>query len=346
MTQERRIDRTPELWAELAGRTIVVAGPGEGGRQEFAQNLAHLAGLQKTEVHIGDRPETATGENFVILFIGMPQEDLTGKQEAGAESISADGCGVSRPGQGNPSVLSEVLDSLEDLSNADFAAAVVITDYSVFGKCFGRERTLREEELGYVCHTSAAEQSQFGMRLAEQLACRMAREDGVNIKVVRIPYAARSGDIQTGRMPDMEQAGDVSGDLIKMGRSGDFRKRLIEAVLYVLLHGEAGEIYSLPDMQASPVSRRWNDRSLSASADRNSQSLSAPAGGNDRPLSASAGGNNRSSSAPADRNGQSSSAAKEQNWQASPVPGGQNSPLSPIEIRPDTRKFEKLMERI
>jgi len=308
MTQERRIDRTPELWAGLAGRTIIVAGPDEDDRQEFAQNLAHLAGLQNTELHIGDRPETATGEDFVILFAGMPQADLTGEQQAGAESAAADGSGASHPGKGNPAVLSEVLDSLERLSNTGFAAAVVVTDYRVFGKIFGRERALREEELGYVCHTSAAEQPQFGMRLAEQLACRMAREDSVNIKVARIPCAAQSGDS---------------------------RKRMIEAVLYVLLHGEAGEIYSLPDMQGSPVLENQDDRSLSAAAGGSGQSLSTAAGRKNRSMSAAEGGNVPSLSA-----------AEEQNWQAGSMSASHNSPLSPIRIRPDTRKFEKLMERI
>lgn len=308
MTQERRIDRTPELWAGLAGRTIIVAGPDEDSRQEFAQNLAHLAGLQKTELHIGDRPETATGEAFVILFAGMPQADLTGEQQAGAESAAADGSGASHPEQGNPAVLSEVLDSLERLSNAGFAAAVVVTNYRVFGKSFGRERALCEEELGYVCHTSAAEQPKFGMRLAEQLACRMAREDGVNIKVARIPCAAQSGDS---------------------------RKRLIEAVLYVLLHGEAGEIYSLPDMQGSPVLENQDDRFLSAAE-----------GGNDRSSSVAASGKVQSMFAVAGGNVPSLSAAEEQNWQAGSMSASHNSPLSPIRLRPDTRKFEKLMERI
>lgn len=276
MAQERRIDRTPELWAELAGRTMIVTGPDEGGRQEFAQNLAHLAGLQRTELPVADRLEAAAAEDFVIFFAGMPQADTTGQQEA----IASDVHGASHPGQGYAAALSEMLDSLEALSNADFTAAVVVTDYRVFGKCFGRERALREEELGYVCHTSTAEQPQFGMRLAEQLACRMARENGVNIKVVRVPCELQLGDAQ---------------------------KKLIEEVLSVLLYGEAGEVYSLPDLQA-----------------------------------ASAAG--EASAAPKSQGDRAASAAEHRDWQEMPATDGQRSALSPIRIRPDTRKLEELMK--
>lgn len=214
MTEER-IDRTHELWEKFAGKKIIIDGADTEQKRIFVQNLAHFAKQQGIEASLGERLEDASGEDYVFLF-GDAQESDSNQ------------------------ILFKLLEKFELLKLLRPKAAVFISDNRVYGKCFGMERQsgqtedaedcesqrlFKENELGYVCHTSQAELPLQWLRTAEHLACRLAAEEGLDIKAVRME-----------RHADMEQT--------------------LTELLCVLADGARGEIYNVAGRKTGGMQRQ------------------------------------------------------------------------------------------
>ena len=113
--------------------------------------------------------------------------------------------------------MDELLKEMERIQKSDPAAVVYISDSRVYGKSFGPQVSRKEEELGYVCHTSMEEMDRQCMRMAEHLVCRMAKEEALPVKVVRL-------DIQ----PDAKELNEM-----------------MPYILGVLKDGSPGEVYNV-----------------------------------------------------------------------------------------------------
>ena len=193
MAQEakRRIAPDESIWEQLTGKTVVLAGNENSQKACFRQNLAHLAGRLGGRFSLSDDLSAAGSEDLVFLF-GMPQ--------AGACRMEA------------------LLEALAEISVRRLSCTALVTATKVYGKQFGASHAFTEQELGYACHTSAADMALSEMRLAENLAHRLAAEEGLPIKIVR-----------------MEES-----------PGGDCAEAMLEAAVKVLLYGVPGEAYNLP----------------------------------------------------------------------------------------------------
>ena len=120
------------------------------------------------------------------------------------------------------------------LEGKEFEAAALVTGTEVYGKLYGKERAIREEEMGYVSHLLKEDTAPFCMRTAENLAGRLAREKGLPIKILRT-------------VRNWEDT--VSDTVVAEGVAGAFGspiQRLIQGAVTALLLGKAGEAYNLP----------------------------------------------------------------------------------------------------
>ena len=111
-----------------------------------------------------------------------------------------------------------LMEQLQLLAARNPEAVLLITDCQVYGKQFGTEHSLKESELGFISHTAAAEISLQYMRMAEHLVCRLAEEEKMHVRVARQNLRTETENLE----------------------------QVMEAVLRVLLYGEDGEIYNLP----------------------------------------------------------------------------------------------------
>ena len=205
--KEIRISGLPAfIWQKLEGKKLVVAGPESRQKQIFSRCLAQL-NEEKGAFSLGWELENAGKEDYVLLF-GVTEE------------------------KDSPAVLEKLLGQMELLAGKKTAGAVLISDNRVYGKCFGLPHRLKEEELGYICHTSVSETDLQCMRTAEHFAHRLAAEEAVPICV------ARGEETQTGKGT----------------------QRMIEAALKVLLLGKPGECYNLPGDDTSAETEK-EDRS-------------------------------------------------------------------------------------
>lgn len=190
---EKEILIPQEVGERLRGKKIILAGNECNLRQRFQENLVHIAGGQGDGFEVSPGFSGTDTDCYVLLF-------------AHPETMEQ---------------LQELLGSLKELAAARPRAAVLISDNRVYGRIFGSSHPLGTEEIGYACHTMPEDIPVTNLRTAEHFACRMAREEGLNIRVARA---------------DADQEGDMLA-------------AMVGACVRVLLEGEAGAIYNLP-MQA------------------------------------------------------------------------------------------------
>lgn len=197
-----KIDREAQLCAALNGRRIVFAGLSNTQREIYKQNLIHLFRQKQVNVRTADSIKAVT-ENDLVLIFGQIEDDT--EKSAGAQHT--------KRGQ-----LLSLMEQLAILAEKRPAGAVLISDCQVYGKQFGTPHKWKEEELGFLSHTDPQETALQYMRMTEHLACRLAQEEQLHIRVAR-------QNLRT----EKEDLGQV-----------------IEVLLMLLLQGADGEIYNLP----------------------------------------------------------------------------------------------------
>ena len=128
--------------------------------------------------------------------------------------------------------LDEQLEELIKIRESRPESLVYVSDSCVYGKSFGPLVSCREEEMGYVCHTSLEEMNRQCMRMAEHMVCRMAKEENMPVKVIRIN---RNADAEEMRM-------------------------MMPYILGILLNGSSGEIYNVSaDLQEQEIRETAED---------------------------------------------------------------------------------------
>lgn len=241
MEQEfgKRMCLPEDLQRALAGKKIILAGIENNCRKSFGQQLLQLAEQSEKSFAVSWDLEKAESGDYVILF-GCPDEDDWEAQKP--EDFRLQG----QRAADDLTVMFAVL------SKKNPAAAVFVSGNCVYGKCFGEEKARKEQDLGYVCHTAISDDLPARLRFAENLAHRLAKEEGVQIAVARIGTAA-------GEKTYTEESEAGLGEKVHMGVSVTGGMSMPEALLRILLYGEKGEAYNLPgaelpDESHSPLS--------------------------------------------------------------------------------------------
>lgn len=180
------------VWERLAGRRIFCLGLSHRQKKIFLENLAYQSEQQGGAFTVAVQPEDVGSGDLVFLFADFET--------------------------GEPSEVTELLAELEAVVKARPQSVVLVSEGCVYGKVFGSRACCKEGELGYISHTSRDGIRLQAMRTAEHFACRFAREESLEIKVVRADT----------------------------GLFGEALAVMLEAAVCVLLCGNGGEIYNLP----------------------------------------------------------------------------------------------------
>ena len=184
------------IWDHLAGRRIVLAGiPGESYTR-FLENLENLAGQPDFTFEVAEGLEQVTAGDFVLLFA-----ELSGRQDCWSQEL-------------------ELLNFFPMLLNKAPASVLLVSGSGIYGKQYGSERFLCEDEIGYVCHTKQDELALQCLRTSEHFACRFAKEKGLPVKTARLGAWPKNSDSVAG---------------------------VLDAAMRVLLYGVCGEAYNLPE---------------------------------------------------------------------------------------------------
>ena len=232
-----------EIWKSFADRRIVLAGIDGPEYQAFFQKLVSVSQTSKAGFRVLDGVENIQEGDYVLLFArpAAPESRTPSKERSGISARKRREAGKkenkdwSTPFEENerhtrwekPSGIwkqagedweetLQLLAQMQSLTETKPAAVLLISGNEVYGKCFGTPHALKEEELGYVCHTAGSDIPAQCMRTAEHFACALAQE--------QLP-------IRIGRM------GPLSEEL---------PQDLLEACARILLYGADAEIYNLP----------------------------------------------------------------------------------------------------
>lgn len=244
-----------QLCRELAGRSILLLGAGKAvfrglqlvsmhqgasfeilTQEEADQDRMHrLQTKVSQDRELLPQTEAVQQKDFVILtgsVAGMRENENQIDTEPWKEFLK----------------LSELL---EQLRKRNPAAVLLLSDMSVYGKVFGTAHALKEDEMGYVCHTDPKDAHAQCMRNMEHLCSRLGREEGFPVKIARVDgdVLRKLGNSLAGNSSDGKSgAGDTESEIRGAG-TGEQAEILCEQLavdlLKVLLRGKPGESYNL-----------------------------------------------------------------------------------------------------
>lgn len=148
---------------------------------------------------------------------------------------------------------------LEKLQKRKPKAVLLLSDTKVYGKIFGTSHPLKEDEMGYVCHTDPKDESVQCMRTLEYLCSRMGREEGFPVKIARADWEGilsrdicaetpKTGEEQVaGKKYEQESSDQMVKTEYKQENQGIMLgERLAYHMLQIMLEGIPGEAYNLP----------------------------------------------------------------------------------------------------
>lgn len=168
------------------------------------------------------------------------QSDAEARQENAAARLTQEDC-VLLFGRYGTDAQTEDVQWVQELTEAIALiqkvrprAALFLSDAMVYGKLFGKQRLLKEDEIGYVCHTSKDDTAAQWMRTAEHLCARLAREESLSIKIARADWE---------HIPVMLQAGEGSATILAV-------------ILELLKNGIAGEAYNISGLTSDVLAKK------------------------------------------------------------------------------------------
>lgn len=235
-----------EIWKSFVDRRIVLAGIDGPEYQAFFQRLVSVSQESGAGFRVLDGVENIQDGDYVLLFArpATPESRTIPKERSGTSARKRREAGkkenkdwrmpfeetehhtrwekpsgIWKQAGADWEETLQLLVQMQGLAETKPAAVLLISGNEVYGKCFGTPHALKEEELGYVCHTAGSDIPAQCMRTAEHFACTLAQD--------RLP-------IRIGRM----------GPLLE-----ELPQGLLEACARILLYGADAEIYNLPCSQ-------------------------------------------------------------------------------------------------
>lgn len=126
---------------------IILCGSDTEQKKIFLEGLQRAVNLKKIDMEILDRPEEMGQDDFALLFPGYDWKEFEKTEKA-----------------------------LSLLKKVHPREALLFSDAEVYGKVYGDPHPLKENELGYVCHTDLKETGKTCLRMAENLCFRLFQE--------------------------------------------------------------------------------------------------------------------------------------------------------------------------
>ena len=200
---------------------LILLGPDAPVKQMLKGALTRLAEGE----NVADTADDLTREDCVLLF-----GRYAGFEEQPRSSVR-DGMGDQRPDTG---WIEELTDAIRQIQRVRTREVLFVSDMMVYGKVFGEQRLLCENEIGYVCHTAADGTTAQWMRTAEHLCARLAREEGLSVKIVRADWE------------------HIPAVLQEKGEPG----AILSSLFDILKNGTAGEAYNLSGLSRDTLERK------------------------------------------------------------------------------------------
>lgn len=189
---------SPAVCSRLKGKKICLCGLDAWTKELIRHSLEYVNNQNKLEMQISKREELQSGFDADLAIV------IGEMEKSGSECLEQ---------------LDELMTEMEKIQKVGPEAVVYISDSRAYGKSFGPQTDRKEDELGYVCHTSKDEIDHQCMRMAEHLVCRMAKEEQVPVKVVRLEHKPGARELYT----------------------------MMPYILGVLLNGIPGEVYNVTE---------------------------------------------------------------------------------------------------
>ena len=215
---------TPEMiWKNFEGSRIVLAGVRNSERTFFGESLGTVGSQLGGTVTVADGAEQIREGDYVLLFARTAVPD--GKRKASEWTTKPEDW---KTAEGDWEETMELLETLQSLPEKKPAGVLLVSGNEVYGKSYGYRQAKKEDDLGYVCHTNAADAAAQCMRTAEQFACRLAAEKNLPVRIVRINRNAEAGEL----------------------------RRLPLQAMRVLMLGAPGEIYNISGKKGEPTAEK------------------------------------------------------------------------------------------
>ena len=157
---------TPEMiWKNFEGSRIVLAGVRNSDRTLFGESLGTVGSQLGGTVTVADGEEQICEGDYVLLFARTAAPDR--KRKASEWTTTADDWKMAA---GDWEETLQLLETLQSLPEKKPVGVLLISGNEVYGKSYGYRRAKKEDDLGYVCHTNAADAAAQCMRTVEQFA--------------------------------------------------------------------------------------------------------------------------------------------------------------------------------
>ena len=153
---------TPEMiWKNFEGSRIVLAGVRNSDRALFGESLGTVASQMGGAVTVSDGEEQIREGDYVLLFTRTAVPDR--KRKASEWTTKPEDWNMAADDWEKTMKLLETLRSLPEKKPA---GVLLISGNEVYGKSYGYRQAKKEEDLGYICHTNAADAAAQGLGMA------------------------------------------------------------------------------------------------------------------------------------------------------------------------------------
>lgn len=135
---------------------------------------------------------------------------------------------------------------------------VYLSSLEIYGTPNGKNKTIAEDDYGYIEQLSVRSSYSEGKRIVECLCCSYASEYGVPVKIARLSQTFGAGvEYNDGRVfAEFARCAIESKDIVlhtqgNTVRSYCYTTDAVSALTYILLKGEVGKAYNVTNMNTA-----------------------------------------------------------------------------------------------
>lgn len=267
-----KIAQNKELAELLKGKSVFITGAtGLLGRQAvFA--LAEMNRIYGNHIQITamvrseEKAKAVFGELLENEEISLYYGDINNKIEAeqkinyiihGASATSSKYF-VDYPVETIMTAIQGTKNILEFAKENQAEGMVYLSSLEVYGTPNGQKEWIKEDDYGYINPLSVRSSYSEGKRMVECLCASYAKEFNVPVKIARLSQTFGAGaDYNDGRVfAEFARCAVEKRDIVLHTKGNTIRtycytKDAVEALLYIMLKGTAGEAYNVTNMDTA-----------------------------------------------------------------------------------------------